>query len=326
MGINSRIEWTHHTFNPWWGCVKVSPACDHCYAEAWAKRTGFDVWGKDADRRFFSDAHWHEPVKWDRAAEKAGERHRVFCGSMCDVMEDATGLQQIREEKLYPLIEATPHLDWLLLTKRPQNFARFLPSAWLENSQPNVWLMTTVESDDYIWRAVELIKVPAVVHGLSYEPALGPLTKLAPLLGIRHEDELAEVGANITNPDQHLTREIGVPFHDPWVRSIDWVIVGGESGPGARPMHPDWVRAIRDECAKCGAAFFFKQWGEWLPADQFGADGDKPTPATTDRSVVRADGGCEFYRVGKRDAGRLLDGREHLDFPVPASVEHNTQR
>src|SRR5258708_7584279 len=117
MGKNSHIEWTHHTFNPWWGCTKVSPACDNCYAEAWAKRVGNDVWGSKAPRRFFSDSHWKEPLKWQAQAAEEEERARVFCASMADVFEARPELDAPRA-RLWKLIESTPNLDWLLLTKR----------------------------------------------------------------------------------------------------------------------------------------------------------------------------------------------------------------
>ena len=295
MGANSGIEWTDHTFNAWWGCVKVSPACDHCYAEVMAKRTGFQVWGKGADRRMMTDAYWNQPLSWNRWCEKRGERRRVFCGSMCDVMEDAPGIQEIREAKLYPLIEATPLLDWLLLTKRPQNFLRFLPAAWLEHPRSNVWGMTTVESDDYRWRATELLKTPFAVRGLSMEPLLGPV-------------------------------DIGALLPDDFTGGVDWVIAGGESGPQARPSHPDWFRRLRDQCAAARVPFLFKQWGEWSPLGPFdahecfvceqGCKGDITREAMlacesehspANRTVMR--------RIGKKRAGRLLDGREHLEFP-----------
>ncbi|HKS96745.1 MAG TPA: DUF5131 family protein [Terriglobia bacterium] len=221
MGEKSKIEWTDATFNPWHGCTKVSPACDHCYAETFARRVGFSetgsklpIWGKDAGRRFFGDAHWNEPLKWNKQAEREGVRKRVFCGSMCDVMEDSEDLQHSRV-RLYNLIDDTPHLDWLLLTKRPQNFRRFLPKTWLDRPRPNVWGMTTVENADYLWRTEELLRTPFAVRGLSIEPLLGPLTL-----------DLA---------------------------GIHWCIVGGESGPGARPMHPQWVRGLRDQCCAAGA-------------------------------------------------------------------------
>lgn len=235
MGENSNIEWTDHTFNPWWGCVEVSPACDNCYArqlDARFKRRDETHWGKSAPRLPASEKVWVEPLKWNAAAGREGVRKRVFCASMADVMEDRPyvsypGDVHVPTERmrLYRLIEATPNLDWLLLTKRPQNFRRFLPAEWLERPRPNVWGMTTVESDEYRWRATELLKTPFVVHGLSMEPLLGSVD----LSGI--------------------------------IRGLDWVIAGGESGHGARPSHPDWFRSLRDQCLEAGVAFFMKQMG-----------------------------------------------------------------
>jgi protein gp37 len=227
MSEKTGIEWTDHTFNPWWGCVRVSPACQHCYAETFAKRTGNAVWGVDAPRRFFGAKHWQEPAKWNRDAAKAGERRRVFCASMADVFEDRPDLDEPRGH-LFGLIEATPMLDWQLLTKRPENIRGLLPSDWLERARPNVWLGTTVENQEYAdVRLPHLIDVPAVVHFVSYEPALGP---------VRFED---------------------------W--PLEWIIAGGESGAGFRTPDPDWFRAVRDGCERDGTAFFFKQWGGLRP-------------------------------------------------------------
>lgn len=280
MGENTGIEWCHHTFNPWWGCTKVSPACDHCYAETLARRFGysetgkhFPIWGKDAERRTMSDAYWLEPLKWNRASKRAGERRTVFCGSMCDVMEDHSPafpadawLPELRQ-RLYLLIEATPHLDWLLLTKRPQNFRRFLPQSWLRSPLPNVWLMTTVESQEYAWRAVELLRTPAAVRGLSCEPLLGPL----------------DLVPHLFMPDPHGSPADLIPHG-----ALHWVIAGGESGPGARPSHPDWFRLLRDQCERSDTPFFFKQWGDH---DQYG------------------------QRVMKKAAGAMLDGSEWREVP-----------
>ena len=124
MAENSKIEWTEHTFNPWWGCTKVSPACDNCYAEAWAKRTGHSVWGAKADRRLLSDSHWKNPIRWNEISRETGIRARVFCASMADVFEWKTGLSSLRD-RLWSLIEQTPDLDWLLLTKRPHLVGRY---------------------------------------------------------------------------------------------------------------------------------------------------------------------------------------------------------
>lgn len=228
MAKNSRIEWTDHTFNPWWGCVKVSPACKHCYAEAWAKRVGAAVWGARAPRRFFSDKHWAEPRRWNREAEASGRRHRVFCASMADVFEDRRELDEWRE-RLASLIDETPWLDWLLLTKRPEKAAKLAP--WGAVWPRNVWLGTTVETQVWVERRLPaLAKIPARVRFLSCEPLLGPL-------------DLSE-------------------WLNPYVH---WVIAGGESGPRARPSDPAWFRSLRDQCIAARVPFHFKQWGNWSP-------------------------------------------------------------
>jgi protein gp37 len=290
---NSKIEWTDHTFNPWHGCTKVSPACDHCYAEAFSRRIGFSeagskfpIWGKDAERRFFGDEHWNEPLKWNRAAEREGVRKRVFCGSMCDVMESYSGAGHLVKETieesrhwLLRIIERTPNLDWLLLTKRPQNFRRFLPDNWLRGSMPeNIWGMTTVESADYLWRVQELQRVPFRVRGLSIEPLLGPIFLAQFLWGISDR--------------------------------IHWAIVGGESGHGARPMHPDWARKLRDQCKEAKVAFHFKQWGEWVSVSEVAGPGKH----------YHFPDGVTVRRVGKKAAGRTLDGRTWDEVPELRSV------
>ncbi len=228
MGANSKIEWTTHTFNPWWGCTKISEACKNCYAETWAKRVGQDVWGPKPDRRLMSDNHWKQPLKWNREAEGAGVRPRVFCASMADVYEDRDELIPERE-RLFDLIEATPNLDWLLLTKRPQNVLKM--SRWSTDWPVNIWLGTTVELQK---RADELLpflaKIPAKVRFISAEPLLGPL-KIEKWLG----------------------------------STIDWVITGGESGPKARPASPNWFTDLHNQCMESNVAFHFKQWGDWAP-------------------------------------------------------------
>ena len=149
MGENSKIEWTNSTFNPWWGCVKITEGCTNCYANAFDKRVGGSHWGANAERRFFSDAHWAKPLAWNRKAEKAGERHRVFCASMADVFEDRRDLDAPRA-RLWELIRATPHLDWLLLTKRPENLDQLVPGDWITTNRPgpppNIWLGVTTEN------------------------------------------------------------------------------------------------------------------------------------------------------------------------------------
>jgi len=233
MAKDSKIEWTHHTFNPWWGCSKVSPACRNCYAETWAKRVGSDVWGAKKERRFFSANHWREPLKWNREAEAAGERRRVFCASMADVFERKAGLKEWRR-KLWILIEQTPMLDWLILTKRPHNVTSMVP--WPPDDWPsNIWLGTTIENQNWAdKRLPHLFANQAKVRFLSCEPLLGPV-------------DLAK--------------------GSPKGQSVDWVITGGESGPHSRPMDPQWARGLRDQCQELQIAFHFKQWGHWVPKE-----------------------------------------------------------
>jgi protein gp37 len=273
MGANSRIEWTHHTFNPWWGCFKVSPACKNCCAEAWAKRVGADVWGARAPRRFFGEAHWREPLKWNVEAAAAGRRARVFCASMADVFEDRRDLDAPREH-LWRVIEETPGLDWLLLTKRPQNIMHMTP--WGERWPANVWVGTTVEKQQYAEERVPaLLKIPAACRFLSCEPLLGPLDLARWMPRRRGQSGLF----------------------------IDWVIAGGESGAAARPMNPDWPRDLRDQCIAHGVAFHFKQWGHWAPMEQGNGHVLRQLVVETKR-----EGPVTLGRYSKKDA-RLLDGR-----------------
>ena len=270
MGKHSKIEWTHHTFNPWWGCTKVSEACKHCYAETWARRVGSRVWGPNAERRFFTNSHWKQPLDWNREAEVLGERRRVFCASMSDVFEDRPDLRSHRE-RLFDLIEETPYLDWLLLTKRPKNVSRM--ARWTTDWPDNVWLGTTVEMQKRAEELVpELAKSAAVVRFLSCEPLLGPID-LASWLG----------------------------------SDVSWVIAGGESGGKARPSHPVWFRALRDQCMAAGVPFHFKQWGNWAPLNGNNLDG---------HCVFDFEDGEQVIRLSKVKSGRVLDGRTWDEVPT----------
>lgn len=227
MAKNSDIAWTHHTFNPWWGCSKISPGCANCYAERWAARTGFSaIWGSHTPRRPLSESYWRQPLAWNAEAEASGKRPRVFCGSMCDVFEDRSDLDPLRG-KLWELIEATPALNWLLLTKRPENAARFLP--W---TMPpfQVWLGTTIENQAAMARLDPLLQIPARIRFLSCEPLLESIS-----------------------------------FGDSLAHGIDWVIAGGESGPGFRVMDQNWVLEVWGQCEQAGVPFFFKQWSGKQP-------------------------------------------------------------
>jgi protein gp37 len=276
LSKDSKIEWTHHTFNPWWGCTKVSPGCKHCYAETWAKRLGKDFWGNNAARRELSAAYWKQPFAWDAAAAASRTRSRVFCASMGDVFEDRRDLDA-RRERLWHVIESTPNLDWLLLTKRPEKVAKLAP--WTTAWPRNVWLGSTAENQRWLdKRMPSLLAAGAHTLFLSCEPLLGPLDLRT------------------------------------WVRSdgraVDWVIGGGESGHDSRPMNPEWVRDLRDQCLELGIRFHFKQWGNWRPE----------SASTTERgqrkTLFMSDGNrITVVNVGKKDAGRLLDGRQWDEFP-----------
>lgn len=281
MAQNSSIEWTDHTFNPWWGCSKVSPACDHCYAELWAKRMGHSVWGRSADRRFFSDHHWREPLIWNEEAQTEGKRRRVFCASMADVFERRSELNAERT-RLWQLVKDTPWLDWLLLTKRPQNIQDMVP--WSRKWPANVWLGTTVESQVFAEKRLPfLLKHPAAIRFLSCEPLLGPL-------------------------------ELSTWFDKRGFYPIDWVIAGGESGPNCRPMHPDWATKILHQCKQATVPFHFKQWGHWVPAEIV-AEG------TTARLIqLQNERPVKMARLPKKEAGRVLEGATWNGLPRLALI------
>lgn len=232
MGENTKIAWCHHTFNPWWGCTKVSPGCANCYAEEQDKRkimNGETHWGPKANRRRTGDQYWREPLKWDRKAADAGERRRLFCASMADVCDDHPSIDPQWRIALWKLIDRTPNLDWLLLTKRPENFDRFLPGDWGDGRE-NVWLGVTAEDQKRANQRIPiLINTPAAKHFISAEP---------------------------------LLEEIDLT---PYIIHLDWVIVGGESGrPRARAMPLHAPMDVREQCQSTRTAFFFKQTGTVL--------------------------------------------------------------
>jgi protein gp37 len=320
MAENSKIEWTTHTFNPWRGCTKISDGCKNCYADTLSKRNPgtLGTWGPNGTRVVASESMWKQPLKWNRDAEALGYRPRVFCASLADVFEDWLGpmvfsdgrrvginydkhqspedgglaivagsatMQDIRNH-LFELIDATPTLDWLLLTKRPESIRRM----WSGVASPddlggevctntgfrhNVWLLTSVENQEQANKRIpELLKCRDLspVLGLSCEPLLGPV--------------------DLSNRDggrsrQHWNWLTGGYWQEMWdgdgglvsasPTKLDWVIAGGESGPNARPMHPKWARSLRDQCNAAGVPFFMKQMGGVK----------KPFPEITDDLFVR---------------------------------------
>lgn len=310
MAENSGIEWTDHTFNPWLGCTKVSPACANCYAERdFDHRYKKVQWGPQGTRVLTSDSNWKKPLQWNRKAEQTGYRLRVFCASLADVFEDwegaimdhsrhrlstcrnSCGLITTRSSpsskcakcndelrplnmgdarrRLFHLIDLTPNLDWLLLTKRPENVERMWPTIssgrkW--NSQ-NVWLGTSIENQEWADK-----RLPHLHAAKRYGLVRTTFISAEPLVG------------SIILQGQHD----GKTYNHLGEGGIDWVITGGESGPNARPCDPDWFRSLRDQCNEAGTAFHFKQWGEFNESQT---------------------------RVGKKSAGRLLDGVTHDGLP-----------
>ncbi|WP_454056074.1 phage Gp37/Gp68 family protein [Cupriavidus sp. Marseille-Q8015] len=311
MSENSKIEWTDHTFNPWEGCQKVGPGCDHCYAETRNARFGGGQainWGPGAPRRRTSPANWRKPLAWNSAHDKFfaqhGRRQRVFCASLADVFDNA--VSPVWRADLFELIKRTPNLDWLLLTKRIGNAHEMMQAsveclmdADRDLPWPNVWIGATITSQAEADRDIpKLLEVPARVRFLSMEPLLGPVDLERPMPG----------------PD--IDQGGGARICQPWMiqSGIDWVIVGGESGHGARPVHPNWARSLRDQCAAAGVPFLFKQWGEWAPSENW--PDDVAIPSGT---IHYLDEGCDdrhaMWKVGKKAAGRLLDGVQHDGFP-----------
>lgn len=230
MGDQTKIEWADRTFNPWEGCQKVGPGCDHCYAEAQNSRWNGGTapnWGPGAPRRRTTAANWRKPLKWNREAEAAGRRDFVFCASLADVFDNA--VDPAWRVDLFALIRETPHLTWLLLTKRPGNILAFrpLPDLWPRNAAIGCTVVNQAEADRDIPKLLEAKRVlnPAFAF-LSMEPLLEP---------------------------------VDISWHLP---GPDWVIVGGESGPHARPMSLEWARSLRDQCERFGGVVFnFKQAG-----------------------------------------------------------------
>lgn len=239
---------------------------------------GHQLWGTTAPRRFFGDAHWREPLRWNEEARLSGARERVFCASMADVFERRADLNTERT-RLWQLIEATPNLDWLLLTKRPQNIERLVP--WRHDWPANVWLGTSVENQTLAEKRLPfLLRHEAAVRFLSCEPLLGQLN-LRPW------------------------------FNRRGLHPIDWIIAGGESGGHSRPMHPDWVVSLLNQCEEFNVPFHFKQWGNWVPAELSHETVSAKLLELLDERPVN------MARVGKKLAGRKIDGREWNEWPKP---------
>lgn len=366
MAENSSIEWTDHTWNPWIGCTKVSPGCDNCYAATQDKFRKWTPNGWGGERRRTSEANWRKPLQWQaKAAEfmaQHGRRQRVFCASLADWLDNAVPIEWL--VALLDVVRKTPDLDWLLLSKRigiatPRLREALKRSAatdpdlaywigcWFDGFPPaNVWIGATITSQSEADRDIpKLLAVPARVRFLSMEPLLGPVDLAWVDDGAAHREVPREEWGSADDDDcppglwWNVLSGRRTIMHGgatgEWSRrdaSVDWVIVGGESGPGARPMHPDWARSLRDQCRAAGVPFLFKQWGEWGP-DWEGAETCQAC-GRTKFNAINSYGECghcgidawmpadkpldKLRRIGKKAAGRLLDGVEHNGFPGEA--------
>jgi len=219
----TNISWCDHTFNAWWGCTQIAPGCDNCYAKALDVRFKGDYWNPKQEPRVTSYSNWIKPLRWDAKAKKEGRRYRVFCGSMMDWCDKDAPPDAL--DRLWSTIKVTPNLDWLLLTKRASRIRMSLPDDWGWNGYNNVWLGVSVEDKKHGYpRIDELGDISSRVSFLSVEPMLCDMSDI----------------------------DLG---------GIDWVIIGGESGPGARPMNPDWAYDLMNTCRYKGIPVWFKQWG-----------------------------------------------------------------
>lgn len=320
MTANTKIEWADHTFNPWIGCTRVSPGCDNCYAATQDKFRHWTPEGWGGPRRRTSPSNWHQPHRWEaqhaQFYAQHGRRQRVFCASLADVFDN-----QVPDEWFHDLmvvIQHTPNLDWLLLTKRPQNIVskvrgcgavagngtRYLPV--------NAQLGTTAEDQKRADLNIPtLLKAKqtlgARVAFVSIEPMLGPVDLIS-----------------VWVPNSILRNMV------PAISKLDWVIVGGESGHGARPMHPDWVCNLRDQCQDAGVPFLFKQWGEWMPESSMTVAQRMRDVGQLECLYTKQDGSTHWIdddkrydasdvrmvKFGKKAAGRQLDGREWNEVPA----------
>lgn len=303
MAEITKIEWADSTANLWIGCTKVSPACYNCYAEAdFDHRKHRVEWGPHGDRSYCK-AGWALLRKLQRDATafeaEHGRKRLVFINSLSDFFDNHRSI--VWRDAAWQAFRECPDLIIMLLTKRPQNIIKMLPNDW-GDGYPNVWLGTTVENQTEAERRIpHLLGTPAAVRFLSCEPLLGPvdLTRLDD--GDRDGSHLyfdALTGL-ASDGDGIITGIFGQP--NP---KIDWVIVGGESGPNARPTHPAWARSLRDQCWIASVPFHFKQWGEWADARQFEGCG-------LDLNRNAYDAATDTIRIGKKAAGRLLDDVEH---------------
>ncbi len=294
--LNSPIEWTDHSWNPWVGCTRLSEGCRYCYMERWAKRAGRDPWTVQRTSK----------ATWDQAKRfKPGDK--VFVCSLSDFFHHAVP-DEWREDAVN-VMDSRRDVVWILLTKRHEEMF-----AWSENLEPwlefrpNIWGMVTVENQEMAdLRTPYILQSHFAVKGISIEPMLS-------LVDIRRYLMLTDDNGGRAHFEEYgwgFDEWSGGAFgrgdscYDPQP-GLDWVICGGESGSKARPMHPDWVRSVRDQCQSAGVPFHFKQWGEWIHA------GMVEYETQFRQQILNSTIMC---RVGKKKSGRMLDGKIHDEFP-----------
>lgn len=315
----TKIEWTAttapdgtvhpgFTFNPWIGCHKVSAQCTNCYAERLAKAYGWAKWGKDEPRHKTSASYWNQPLKWNRKAQELDLPLKVFCASLADVFDNQVPIEWHRE--LFELIYQTANLDWLLLTKRIENVERIISDAapkdefGLPELPRNAWLGISVGTQkdfDACWPVLESIGRHNYILKLflSIEPLLEELNI-----------EVALSSSDFGDGEEYYGE----------TRTVDWIITGGESGPNARITDPEWYRSLRAQCQEYDVPFFFKQHGEFLKVAPAGdckwIDEESTIHELKDElQDIAALENDFYYRIGKKRAGRVLDGRTWDEMP-----------
>ncbi len=263
MGETTGISWTDMTLNFWHGCLKVSPGCQHCYAETLSKRYGRDIWGPaSTTERMKTKGPWRDILKWDKAAKRDGVRRKVFCASMSDFFEEHYQLDEWRDEA----IDILSQLEWLdvqLLTKRPENVMDMVPVAWRQNWPAHIWIGTSVENQETADKRIpELLKVPAGIRFLSCEPLLSEINNMAfwfgncPSCGYPRSDRYKMLDGGLADSCSYCDA-----YPDVRDTKIHWVIIGGESGHHARPMQIEWAQSLVDQCQAAGVAVWMKQLG-----------------------------------------------------------------
>lgn len=330
MSDNTKIEWTEATWNPIRGCSRVSQGCVHCYAEGVARR--FSGPGKPYEGLINKHGSWSgnitfvehvldQPLRWRRP-------RRIFVNSMSDLFHENVTDEQI--DKIFSVMARAQQHTFQILTKRPERMRVYLSdSVWAEIHGPkwplpNVWLGVSVENQEAANKRIPLLlQTPAAIRFLSCEPLLGQID-LSGFFGM-YWNQTMQCWESTGQEFNHLYKGKGHVGK----KLIDWVIAGGESGHGARPMHPDWVRSLRDQCRAAGVPFFFKQWGNWRPLDWDNGpsihdwfivypDGDVEVP--DDRFPHAESGEVAMYSRSKKSAGRLLDGRTWDEYPEVRNV------